>query len=243
MESPKSKLACLAIVSGQLIHGREGALISRNDEALGKTEIVHKKGRKGIDLERYKEMDISILRAEQQEVFKMALSGKSQSEIARELNCSRQNISVKIQTYCSILDGSTKVLQKKEKVQSAERSHLNNVKSYRKINTFLFGDLSCLANRERQVVELIISGIKPIEIAKNLELSVGTVYVYLSNAQKKIQGEEVSPSSKKYRKEYYQKNKDKICEVQKEYYQKNKDKYHEYQKEYYQKNKDKAGQL
>ena len=44
--------------------------------------------------------------------------------------------------------------------------------------------------------------------------------------------------SKKYNKEYYQVNKDKILESQKEYYETNKDKRLEYQKQYYETNKD-----
>ncbi len=47
-----------------------------------------------------------------------------------------------------------------------------------------------------------------------------------------------SDTCKDKRKEYYEKNKDKISEKRKEYYEKNKDKY----KEYYEKNKDKLSE-
>ena len=46
-------------------------------------------------------------------------------------------------------------------------------------------------------------------------------------------------TSTKDKKEYYQKNKEKLAEYQREYYKKNKEKIKEHQRKYYQENKEK----
>lgn len=139
-----------------------------------------------------------------------------------------------------------------------EYANTNTYKGWRVVldyNEYQEEKLAILTKRQREIVEMKISGIKNNEIAHILKIKPSVVSTTLRNARDRLHGKT------EYSKEYYKNNKEKIKEQSGQYYSANKEilkeksaenrrKYYEenretllekkreYNKQYYQKNKD-----
>ncbi len=130
------------------------------------------------------EIDINTLTERQKEVVLLIESGMSQSEVAKKLGCTQQNISGILKTISERAKNSRGAARLKEEY----KINLDEV------------DLNILSPREKEVVLLRDEGKSCGQIAKELNLSANSVGVMLYVARAKIAGRET----------YSQKNREKI---------------------------------
>lgn len=182
-----------------------------------------------MNLEQYRDKDLSILTPCQKEIFILALSGKSQNEIAEMRGCVRQSISNSLKRSCLKLDGGKAKKPKKAKCDFQRGRIVYDRSKYKD------ADYSVLTEREARVFKLWINGMTYREIAKELGCSTGNVGNTIESCRKKTSGEKTyaqiwyeknkervsekirtDPKRAEYRRKYYQENKERILEKQKE---------------------------
>lgn len=133
----------------------------------------------------------------------------------------------------------------------------NNASNYQKYSDY---DLSVLTNREKEILELKISGMTYSEISEKLGITSGAVGVMLQKSREKLncvvtiqqkyyqenrekiriqrKEPEYLERKKEYNKAYVRKHQDQVKQYLKEYYQKNRGKILERQKEKRQEKRD-----
>lgn len=144
------------------------------------------------------------LTARQREVLDMYNAVMSQTEIAKELGCSKQNISIILKTIENN-ERKSKEAHKKPARKRSRRGSQKGGRAGRKLaeNAYLKyadADLSILSKREKEILLKKIEGRTHGEIADELRISTSAVGVLLKRAVDKLNG----------RSTYEQKNKERI---------------------------------
>lgn len=182
-----------------------------------------------MDLKKYRNCDYNLLTERQKVVFFLALNGKTQAEISRELGCSSQNVSIVLKTACNTLDG--------------KRKSRNCKIDYEKYKTY---DLGVLTERQKKILQLKQEHMTYSQIAKKLGTSTATVGVTLKKISDKLEGRKTSAQI------WNEKNREKINasrrkggyyaakqrEIRKRYAEEHKEKISKYNREWYLKNRE-----
>lgn len=200
-----------------------------------------------MDLEKYRNRDYNLLTEKQKVVFFLALNGKTQAEISRELGCSRQNISIILKTACDTLDGngrkSKRTKKKTEKPEKKERKSRNCKIDYEKYKTY---DLGVLTERQKEILRLKQEHMTYSQIAEKMGTSSVTVGTILKNIVDRLEGR------KTFAEIWNEKNREKINasrrkggsyaakqrEIHNRYVENNKEKIRKYNREWYLKNRE-----
>ncbi len=170
-----------------------------------------------LDLGKYRDSDLECLAKMQREYFNMALSGLSVADIAKRRGCSKQNV------YDAI-SGAIKKIESPAK-QKAIKTKNNDLR-------FRDCDFSSLTRREKEVMEMRISGLQYVEIAAALSITTNCVGKHLDNARRKLNGMGAR------REEYYNAGgRERAAEYHKKYYRERRESLAEYNKNYYAKNR------
>lgn len=121
-------------------------------------------------------MDISILSEREKKIYEMTMKGMSAKDIAAELGYTS--------AYISVLKRALY-----EKLGMEEIPGLNG-KGREKVDFSKYAgkDLSGLTDLEKKVIELRIEGVPYADIAKEMALSLGSVYQGAHNARAKLDG-------------------------------------------------------
>ena len=148
--------------------------------------------------EELRKIEIENLSARQKEVFLLYDAGMSQTEIAKKLGCSCQNISVILKTIKKNSGIKEKTKRKSRSLPNEEKKKIQN---QIKENNAKYNDvnISTFSPREREVMKKRLECKTYKEIADELGISTKSVSVLLSRARDKLSG----------KKTYAQKNKDK----------------------------------
>lgn len=190
----------------------------------------------GTFLEWYasKNTDETQLTKKQRKVCDLYNSGMSQTDIARELGCSRQNVNYMLKT---IRTGKTSKKDKRNGKGEGKTSRKPTVN----YNKYREADLSMLSERQRKALLLKIDGYSCAEIAEALNISRTAVDSLLQVARMKCDGkwEEHEKKIRERNKVYNSQNREKKTLAAREYREKNREEYKKYQQEYYKQNKEK----
>lgn len=167
----------------------------------------------------------------QRHVYDLYRNGMSQSDISKELGCSRQNVSYMLKT---IRDG-------KHGKDNGRNDRGKDVKQMVDYSKYKGADMSTLSDNQRKALLLRIEGKTCIEIAEILNMTRRAVDSLLQVARMKCDGKwrEHEEKIREYNKVYNSQNSKKKTLAAREYREKNREKYKKYQQEYYKKNKEK----
>ena len=181
----------------------------------------------GIDLSVFEGNDLNALTNKQRAVVTMTLDGKTGTEIAETLGCSRQNVSL-------ILKNSVKRLLNPpvKKEPPPKKEPRVNYENYRN------RDLSILAQAERETLLMKLNGMNNSEIAAKLGIKKSTVSNNLSKARQKLDGTFDAEKQRQYARDHYKKDPKTHYEKVKKVISNNKEKYSDYGKKYYQEHKE-----
>lgn len=166
-------------------------------------------------LEWYKEYTIKkggFLTEYEKKVYKMYSSGMCKADIAKKLELYHSNVA--------------RAIHKAEKKMKGELLTSRKVRiDYDKYKT---ADLSCLTNRERQVIEMRIQGYYLKEIAEKFGVLVGTIGIQSNVAVKKLDGtysiEEVRKKNREAKRREHARKLEKIKERNRSYQKSKKEK-------------------
>ena len=181
----------------------------------------------GIDLSVFEGNDLNALTNKQRAVVTMTLDGKTGTEIAETLGCSRQNVSLILKNSVKrILDPQIK------KEPPAKKGPRVNYENYRN------RDLSILTSTEREILLLKLNGLNNSEIAAQLRIKNNTVSNNLSKARQKLDGTFDAEKQRQYARDHYKKDPKAHYEKVKKVISNNKEKYSDYGKKYYQEHRE-----
>lgn len=178
-------------------------------------------------------VDKTKLTDKQRKVYDLYNSGMIQVEIAKELGCSRQNVSRMLKSIRECKNG-----EKRKRGGGSGKAPRNPLVDY---NKYLGMDLSELSDRQRKALVLRMEGKTCKEIAEILNISRRAADSLLQTARMKCDGkwEEHEKKVRERNKVYNSENREQKTLAAREYREKNRDKYKRYQQEYYKKNKEK----
>ena len=98
-----------------------------------------------MNLEQYKNADLSILTSRQQEIFIFALQKKTRKEIAEICGCSVSNVSEIIRKACKKLDNPIFCRYTKIKKHKSQKPRSIDY------NKYIGADISALTQREKEI--------------------------------------------------------------------------------------------
>lgn len=180
-----------------------------------------------FDLSIFDGKDLSALTKKQRAVVTMALSGKTNTEIAMVIGCSRQNISLILQN--SVKRILNPPIKKEPPPKNGPRVNYENYRNR---------DLSILAHAERETLLMKLNGMNNSEIAAQLGIKNNTVSNNLSKARQKLDGTFDAEKQRQYARDHYKKDPKAHYEKVKKVISNNKEKYSNYGKKYYQEHKE-----
>lgn len=192
-----------------------------------------------MDFKSLKKIDLDVLTDRQRIAVQTILDGKTLTEIAKEMKCSKQNVSALIK---SAQDRYIRIQGKQEhtsiKMKQCPTTIRHNV--YEIYENY---DLSELTPREKEMMLLKISGLSYREIANKLGLiSTSGVGVILQRAREKLDGTYNRDEINKKMQEWRKRNPEKVKEVNKKQYIINREKRIKdmkiYNKKYYQEHRE-----
>ena len=127
-------------------------------------------------------MDQSNLTSRQREVLSLRKQGLSCMEIAKKLQCSKQNV-------YGIIDSANKRMAR-EIVQHVSENKQNKKKACAQNNYAMYDDrdFSCLTGMERLCMSCKISGMTYRQISEEKGVSISSVGVLLKRAREKLNG-------------------------------------------------------
>lgn len=182
-------------------------------------------------------MDKSNLTSRQREVLSLREQGLSCMDIAKKLQCSKQNV------YGVIASANKRMAR--EIVQDVSEKKQNKKKAYDQYNYAMYNDrdFSCLSEMERLCMSCKISGMTYRQISEEKGVSISSVGVLLKRAREKLNGTydrvAIAEASKKNRVKL---GKEIVSERNKKSYLKNREEriknMKEYNKIYYQKHRE-----
>lgn len=192
-----------------------------------------------MNIESLKKIELDALTERQYIAVKAVIARKSLTEIAKEMNCSKQNVSELIKSaqerYIRI--------QGKQECASTKIQQCSTTIPHNAYEIYANYDLSVLTPREKEMMLLKISGLSYREIANKLGLiSTSGVGVILRRAREKLTGTYNRDEINKKAQEWRKKNPEKVKEVNKKQYVKNREKrikdMKQYNKKYYQEHRE-----
>ena len=213
--------------------------------------------KKDIDYSLYIKTDLSVLTNRQREIFQMKLEGTSIAQIAKQIGCSRQNVSSILKYAVLRLDGHKEKQGHVDKKAELGQRSVDKKATLRQggvdYSKYATRDLSDLNDNERIALKRRISGALYREIAQEINCTTGVVGYYLQCAVAKLDGryEELMGKqvarvteyrkgkgkeiAKKMRKKNYEEHREerikKMKEYNKKYYEQNRERILERQKE------------
>lgn len=144
------------------------------------------------------EIDAENLNEKYKEVFILYKKiGTTQKMVAEELGCTRQNISLILNSIKNKEPKAEKQNQKSEKAKKRTTASEN----YQQYKT---ADLSILTGREKEILTMKMEGKTYKEIAEKMETSTSSVGAMLNRAKNKLEGKETCQQK------YQQKNRELI---------------------------------
>ena len=176
--------------------------------------------------------DYTKLTDRQLEVLLLRTSGMTITGIAKELGCTKQNVSTVIKSAEKRLISDNKTIKKDKQQAKINQSSIKLNKPRKARNIIDFSsydiDVSVLSPTEKNVYHLRCSGKKYIEIAEELDLSMSSVGEHLRRIKSKLlDTHNYKAKMREKNKYYYNKNRDKrilnMVAYNKKYYLKNKE--------------------
>lgn len=191
-------------------------------------------------------IDIDNLTKRQKEVYRLLMEGNKQAEIARILGCSKQNVNTTLKIIKKNAENPKAEKNPKNKIEKPKAetgARKTAIETYEKYKE---ADFSVLSKREREVIELRISGKTNRQIADELGISINNVWIYLERARAKLDGRKTA------KQKWYEANRDKVYEKNKQnskyleysktyskkYYKERTERFKEYNRQYYLENRE-----
>lgn len=161
-----------------------------------------------------------LFTSRQLELIILLKKGLRNPDLTKEMNCSRQNISVMIKHCVKIIEESRSAPEQlQKKIRNGKAAGRRSVIDYAKYKD---RDLSALSSRQREVLEFKIEfpQMTVREIADQIGVTAGAAGTYLQIAIQKLEGtyDKTRESKRKYR----QKNLEKEKEYKHNYWMQNK---------------------
>lgn len=169
----------------------------------------------------------------QRMVYDLYNSGMKQSDIAKELGCSRQNVSNILKSIRGRRSGESGKIRNDENGINGSRIDYSQ---------YMESDMTILSDRQRIALLLRMEEKTYAEIAEALSVSVEAANSLLQVARMKCEGRWDAHETKvcERNKVYNLKNRERKTLAAREYREKNREKYKKYQQEYYKNNKERS---
>lgn len=161
------------------------------------------------------------LTEKQARIYELKKSGMKQTDIARNLGCSRQNVSAALKNIESqIASGEEYVVKKKKDRNKHEHARTYMRRQKRDYNNYEGMDLSCLTDRQREILDLKMNGKKVSEIAKIAGTTSGNVCIILDRALCKLDNVKSHYNDNELKSYYKHKEDPGFLEKRRDYYKK-----------------------